>query len=96
MTITDILLLTLVAILTRLVISTRRGAQVRGWIFLVLSVLAIFWMQPAMPIRYLDFWLPVFTLAIAIVSWLLTAEAAQKRARQTLLTAAVIFGLILP
>ena len=73
MTITDILLLTLVAILTRLVISTRWGAQVRGWIFLVLSVLAIFWLQPAMPIRYLDFWLPVFTLAIAIVSWLLTA-----------------------
>lgn len=95
MTITDILLLTLVAILTRLVISTRWGAQVRGWIILVLSVLAIFWLQPAMPIRYLDFWLPVFTLAIAIVSWLLTAEAAQKRARQTLLTAALIFGLIL-
>lgn len=95
MTILDILLLTLVAILTRLVISTHWGARMRGWIFLLLSVLAIFWLQPAMPIRYLDFWLPVLTLAITVFSWLLTAEPEQKRSRQNLLTVAFIFVLIL-
>jgi len=95
LSITDVLLLTLVAILTRLVITTRWGAPARSWIFLVLSVLGIFWLQPAMPIRFLDFWLPVLTIAITLFSWLLTAEKEQVRSKQTLVTATVIFLLIL-
>ncbi len=95
MSVPDVLLLTLVAILTRLVLSTRRGAGSRGWVLLGLSVLAIFWLQPAMPIRFLDFWLPVLTLAITLISWLLTTEKEQVRSKQTLLTAGFIFLLIL-
>ncbi len=95
MSITDVLLLTLVAILTRLVITTRWGAPARSWIFLVLSVLGIFWLQPAMPIRFLDFWLPVLTIAITLFSWLLTAEKEQVRSKQTLVTTAFLSLLIL-
>jgi D-alanyl-lipoteichoic acid acyltransferase DltB (MBOAT superfamily) len=94
-TVPDILLLTLVALFTRLVITTRRGAPARSWIFLFLSVLAIFWLQPAMPIRFLDFWLPVLAIAITLFSWLLTAEKVQVCSKQTILTSAVVFLLIL-
>ena len=95
MNVADILLLTVVALLTRLVISTRWGAPARGWIFLTLSVLAIFWLQPAMPIRFLDFWLPVLTIAITLFSWLLTAEQTQVWTKQTILTFIVTFLLVL-
>jgi D-alanyl-lipoteichoic acid acyltransferase DltB (MBOAT superfamily) len=95
LSVADVLLLTLVAVLTRLVLSMRWGAALRGWILLGLSVLAIFWLQPAMPIRFLDFWLPVLTLAITLCSWLLTAEKEQVRSKQTLVTTAFLFLLIL-
>lgn len=95
MSVADVLLLTLVAVLTRLVLSTRWGATLRGWILLGLAVLAIFWLQPAMPIRFLDFWLPVLTLAITLLSWLLTAQKKQVRSRQTFGTTAFLFLLIL-
>ena len=43
------------------------GALTRGtWrtnLLLVLSVLGIYWLQPAIPLRSFDFWLPSFTLA---------------------------------
>lgn len=95
MTILEILLLTFVAVLVRVVIATKRGSGLRGWIFLVLSMLAIFWLQPAMPIRFLDFWLPVLTLGITIFSWLFTAETPQKRNRQTFITALVMVIVVL-
>jgi len=93
-TITEILLLVGVAILYRLITSTHWGFPVRGWILLTLSTLAIFWLQPAMPIRFLDFWLPVLTISITIFSWILTAEKDERRKRQNIITIAVIFLLI--
>lgn len=95
MTIPEILLLVGVAVLYRLITSTRWGSTVRGWILLTLSTLAIFWLQPAMPIRFLDFWLPVLTLGITIFSWLLTAEKEERHNRQTIRTVAFILLLIL-
>jgi D-alanyl-lipoteichoic acid acyltransferase DltB (MBOAT superfamily) len=94
-TITEILLLVGVAVLYRLITSTSWGASARGWILLILSTVAIFWLQPAMPIRFLDFWFPVLTLAITIFSWLLTAEKEERRNHQNLTTVAVILLLIL-
>lgn len=95
MTITEILLLIGVAILYRLLGATTRIAPIRGWILLTLSTLAIFWLQPAMPIRFLDFWLPVLTVSITILSWLLTEEKAEKLNRKNIITIAYIFLLIL-
>ncbi|MBE0685728.1 MAG: hypothetical protein IH585_06980 [Anaerolineaceae bacterium] len=95
MTILEILLLTFVAVLVRVIIATKRGSSLRGWIFLILSILAIFWLQPAMPIRFLDFWLPVLTLGITIFSWLLTAEKSQKHSKVTLITGLVMVIVVL-
>jgi D-alanyl-lipoteichoic acid acyltransferase DltB (MBOAT superfamily) len=59
------------------------------------STLAIFWLQPATPIRFLDFWLPVFTLAVTVLSWLLSAEPEQKRDRSNLFTGMLLVVLVL-
>ncbi len=46
-----------------------RWTPARPWLLLAISVLAIYWTQPALPIRGLDFWLPTATLAVTIWVW---------------------------
>src|SRR5665648_1023234 len=52
---------------------TSRFNNIRGWLLLGVSTMAIFWLQPAMPIRFLDFWLTVGTLALTVFGCLVTA-----------------------
>lgn len=67
----------------------------RGWLLLVASTLLIYWMQPAMPLRTLDFWLPTLTLAITVFSWIITAEREQKSEKHNLITAGVLVALVI-
>jgi D-alanyl-lipoteichoic acid acyltransferase DltB (MBOAT superfamily) len=62
----------------------RRTAAARLPLMLVFSVLAIFWLQPALPIRGLDFWLPLLTLALVLLSWGLTARPEERGLRRNL------------
>jgi alginate O-acetyltransferase complex protein AlgI len=62
----------LVFIIGAVVYNTILPARLRGWALFVGSVLAIYWLQPLIPLRPLDFALPTATLAIAIAGWLLT------------------------
>jgi urea transporter len=32
-------------------------------------------LQPEIPVRYLEFWLPVLTIALVVFSWLLVTPA---------------------
>jgi D-alanyl-lipoteichoic acid acyltransferase DltB (MBOAT superfamily) len=69
-------------------------AQVRNAALFVLSVLAVFVVQPATPIRHLDFWLPLASLAITVIVWAGTSSAWPPK-RQTLIDAGVIAGIVL-
>ncbi len=44
----------------------------RGRALLLGSLLALFWLQPTSPIRYLDFWFPTASLLLTIFVWSLT------------------------
>lgn len=69
-------------------------AQVRNIALFVLSVLAVFVVQPATPIRHLDFWLPFASLAITIIVWA-GASSAWPPNRDTLIEVGVIAGIVL-
>jgi D-alanyl-lipoteichoic acid acyltransferase DltB (MBOAT superfamily) len=56
----------------------RWGSRWRGWLLLVSSVLAIFWLQPGMPLRNMDFWFPAATLALTVLVWAVTRPAGQR------------------
>ncbi len=71
MTLTSIFVFTAFAILFRLL---ARPAW-RGWLLFVASVLAVYWLQPSTPVRYLDFWFPTLTLGLAVLGWVLTRPA---------------------
>ncbi len=64
------------------------GALARGtWrttLLLILSVLAVYWFQPVIPLRFFDFWLPSLTLAFVILTWLVTSNEGEWRSRQNL------------
>jgi D-alanyl-lipoteichoic acid acyltransferase DltB (MBOAT superfamily) len=69
--------------------------KVRNPILLVVSVLAIYWLQPALPIRGLDFWLPTATLLISILGWLITSEPDQRSLRANGLTLGLLVATVL-
>ncbi len=47
-------------------------AKGRGWVLLAVSVVAIYWLQPAIPVRPMDFVLPTATLVLGVAGWLVT------------------------
>ncbi|GIV81582.1 MAG: hypothetical protein KatS3mg051_0936 [Anaerolineae bacterium] len=67
----------------------------RQWALFVGSVLAIYWLQPALTIRRLDFLFPTTTLGLVVLSWLATRAPAQPVTRADGLAALVIAALVL-
>src|SRR4051794_28985726 len=49
-------------------------ARWRGWVLFVGSILAIYWLQPALSVRPLDFVLPTATLILGLAGWLITRQ----------------------
>ncbi|MEA3327008.1 MAG: MBOAT family O-acyltransferase [Chloroflexota bacterium] len=73
MSLQNILILIASALLIRIVFPGKR----RQWALLVVSILAIYWLQPALPIRNMDFWLPTATVGLIFLSWGLTSLKEQ-------------------
>lgn len=62
---------------------------------LIASIGIIFWLQPGLPIRGLDFWLPTATILIAALGWWLTSRSQDRDLRATLLTSLQIAAEVL-
>ncbi len=62
---------------------------------MVASILAIYWLQPASPIRHLDFWLPTACLALTVLTWLFTRPKESTNLSKNITSGAVIAAIIL-
>jgi len=91
MTIIQILILALAALLWGLVMRGRG----RSWFMLIVSVFVTFWLQPALPIRGFDFWIPIGTLVITIFSWYITANEDARSKKDNWLVIGVMASLVL-
>jgi D-alanyl-lipoteichoic acid acyltransferase DltB (MBOAT superfamily) len=91
MTLGSILVFSAAAVLFGLVARQRY----RGWLLLIASVLAIYWLQPLSAIRNLDFWLPTCTLALAVLSWWISAPIDGRSWRKNAVTAGLLAALVL-
>ncbi len=65
----------------------------RTYLLLALSVAAVYWFQPAVPLRSFDFWLPSLTLALVIVTWFVSSKPEIWRARHNLIGLGIIAGI---
>jgi alginate O-acetyltransferase complex protein AlgI len=70
----------------------------RGWALMVGSVIAVYWLQPALRIRYMDFILPTATIVLALIGWWVTRkpddEEQQATRRQDWITLGVVVGVV--
>ena len=73
--------------------------RARQWVLLGASVLAVFWLQPWLPLRYADFLLPAFTLALTVTGWWATRKrddaGVQPVRREDWIALGVVVGLAL-
>ena len=68
------------------------------WALFIGSVVAIYWLQPTLNIRWLDYSFPTATLGISILCWLITRQMNDNHvglAHEDWLTLAVVIVIIL-
>jgi D-alanyl-lipoteichoic acid acyltransferase DltB (MBOAT superfamily) len=84
-----------VSVLAALLVGvlTRTRGTLRTYLLLALSVLAVYWFQPVLPLRSFDFWLPTLSLALVVLVWFITSQTESWRSRQTLYGLLIIIGL---
>ena len=91
MTLTQLLVFSAAALLFGSIFK----AHWRGWLMLIGSLLALYWLQPATPIRHLDFWLPTASLALTVLVWTITRPPTTDDTRPTLITGTLITALVI-
>ena len=88
------LLQTGASILTALLIGALARSNWRIYLLLTCSVLAIYWFQPLLPLRSFDFWLPSLSLALVILTWLITSQPGAWKRRQNIIGLSIILGTV--
>ena len=78
-----------------LLIGLIGNTNLRKYSILALSILALFALQPNLPIRYLGFWLPSGTLLITGLSWVITSSKDYRTEGNSWLAIIFIVGGIL-
>ena len=89
MTLTHILIFAAAALLYMIVLPS----SWRKWALFAGSIIAIYWLQPAIIIRKIDFILPTATLALVALAWLVTRAPEQRWTREDTV-AAVLMALL--
>jgi D-alanyl-lipoteichoic acid acyltransferase DltB (MBOAT superfamily) len=88
------LLPSLVFVLGAVLIAWLLPARMRLGAIVVASLLAVFWLQPGLPIRSLDFWIPTASVLLVIIVWTTTQPTILETAvqRKSLLQAGGLIG----
>lgn len=66
----------------------------RGWALYVLSIVAVYLLQPPLPIRFSDFILPTATLALITALWWFTRSDDQRFSREDGITLGLMLVMI--
>jgi D-alanyl-lipoteichoic acid acyltransferase DltB (MBOAT superfamily) len=82
------------SILTSILVGALTRGTRRTYSLLALSVLAIYWFQPVVPLRYFDFWFPSFSIAFVIITWLITSIPGAWKAKQNLIGLSIVIGIV--
>jgi len=66
----------------------------RAYFVLTGSLLAVYWIQPATPVRHLDFWFPTASIFITILVWATTCQNNPPNVRLALKQAIPIIAIV--
>ncbi len=84
-----------VFMLAALIYGALLPARARGWALMGMSVLAVYWLQPRLPIARLDFIFPTAALALTIIVWLATRQEGQPTTREDRAALGITAALVL-
>ena len=90
MSLQKILILIASALLIRILFPGKN----RQWALLVLSTVAIFWLQPPLSIRNMDFWFPTAAIGLVFFSWGITSRKEQLRDPANAFAAVLSLGTV--
>ncbi len=82
------------SILTSILVATLTRGTTRTYSLLALSVAAIYWFQPVVPLRYFDFLFPSLSLALVILTWLITSGQGVWKSKQNVIGLLIIVGVV--
>jgi len=82
------------SILTALLVGALTRGATRIFFLLALSVLGVYWFQPAIPIRFFDFWIPSLSLALVVLTWFITSQAGAWKSRPNLIGLFIIITVV--
>jgi D-alanyl-lipoteichoic acid acyltransferase DltB (MBOAT superfamily) len=71
-----------------------KGAP-REWFLYIASILAMFWLQPELAVRGLDFWLPIISLFLCLLCWAVVSQPETRWTHTNWIPLAVSAGLVL-
>lgn len=91
MTLSDILVFIALSLFSRLL----KQGQWRNSLTFIGSIFAVYWLQPAMPVRYLNFWLPTLTIFLAVSGWVITSAPQERLTKKNVLAFVCLLLLIL-
>ena len=83
------------SILTSILVGALTRGATRMYSLLALSVLAVFWFQPVVPLRSFDFWIPTLSLAFLTLTWFITSQPGAWKAKQNITGLLIIVGVVL-
>lgn len=84
-----ILIFSIVAALYALIIPSK----LRGWVLFAISAIVIYWLQPTLDIRWLDYSLPTATLIITALCWYITCDKSSSITRDDFFALGFIIAL---
>ncbi len=84
-----------IAILALVAIVIGRLSKGRELALLAVSTFVVFWLQPLQPIVSLGFWMPVATLVITVLAWILTSPPEVRNWKLNWPAFAVLVGVAL-
>ena len=67
----------------------------RKWTLFLLSIILIYWLQPDIFVRWLDFFFPTLTLSLITLSWYLTRAREQTVEKQDFLALGLILAVVI-
>ena len=83
----------LAALLVGALTRAARSAT-RVFSLLILSILALYWFQPAVPLRSFDFWIPSLSLVLVLLTWFITSPTGAWKLRYNLIGLSIIIGIV--
>jgi len=90
MTLIHILIFSL--LVSALVLTTSQ--RWRRWSLFIISLVSVYWLQPAVSLRQFSFWFPTASIGLTVIAWLVTRHRERGLSREDL--AALLFTALLP